>query len=72
MYIEVRGTGGVEDVNKALKHLSKIMKRDGILEEIYKRREFVKPSRKIKLKKDESRRRKRREERRIKKDQNSF
>jgi len=68
MYVEVKGKQGTEDVNRALKYLSKRMKKDGILEEIYARQEFVKPSRKRKLKKNEAIRRKKRDENRVKRD----
>ena len=68
MYVEVKGKQGLEDVNRALKYLSKRMKKDGILDEVYARQEFVKPSKKKILKRNEAFRRKRRDENRSKRD----
>jgi ribosomal protein S21 len=72
MYVEVQGKGTAEDVIHALKKLSKILKKDGILEEVYRRTEFVKPSKKRKMKRAEAIRRKKREESLKKKYKNDF
>ena len=72
MHIDVRGNGGIEEVNKALKHLSKLLKKEGIMEEVYRRQEYVKPSKKRKLKKSEAIRRKKRDEHRERKFKNTF
>jgi len=66
MYVEVKGKQGLEETNRALKYLSKRMKKEGVIDEIYARQEFVKPSKKRNMKRNEAIRRKRREENRIK------
>ena len=68
MHVDVKGKQGLDEVNRALKYLSKRMKKDGILDEIYTRQEFVKPSKKRNMKRNEAIRRKRRDENRAKRD----
>jgi ribosomal protein S21 len=65
MFVEVKGKGGIEDVNRALKYLSKKLKKEGIIEEIYARQEYVKPSKKRNMKRNEAFRRKIRDENRV-------
>lgn len=66
MFVEVRGKGTLEDVNKALKIFSKMVKKEGLLNEIYARQEFVKPSRKRQDKRSAARQRKIRDELKLK------
>ncbi len=66
MYVRV--TGNTEaDVQRAIRIFNKKVKEAGIIQEIYDRREYVKPSVKKKLKKEEAIRRRIRED---KKEQN--
>ena len=66
MYVKV--TGNTEaDVQRAIRIFNKKVKEAGIIQEIYDRREYVKPSVKKKLKKEEAIRRRIRED---KKEQN--
>jgi len=68
MYVEVKGKQGLEETNRALKYLSKRMKKEGVIDEIYSRQEFVKPSKKRNMKRNEAVRRKRRDETRASRD----
>lgn len=70
MYVTVRGDGSPEDVLKAIRTFSKQVKKEGVLEEVYSRQAYVKPSKKRKLKRMESIKRKKREERRVNKEEN--
>ena len=72
MYIEVRGKGDAADVAKALRLFSKMVKKEGLIEEIYSRQEYVKPSRKKKLKENEARRRKIWDEKKLRRNPESF
>jgi len=62
MYVKV--TGNTEaDLQRALRIFNKKVKEAGIIQEIYDRREYVKPSVKKKLKKEEAIRRRIRDDR---------
>ena len=63
MYVKV--TGNTEaDVQRAIRTFNKKVKEAGIIQEIYNRREYVKPSVKRKLKKEQAIRRRIQEEKR--------
>ena len=66
MYVKVTGNTDA-DVQRAIRIFNKKVKEAGIIQEIYDRREYVKPSVKKKLKKEEAIRRRIRED---KKEQN--
>ena len=66
MYVRVTGNTDA-DVQRAIRIFNKKVKEAGIIQEIYDRREYVKPSFKKKLKKEEAIRRRIRED---KKEQN--
>jgi len=66
MYVKVTGNTDM-DVQRAIRIFNKKVKEAGIIQEIYDRREYVKPSVKKKLKKEEAIRRRIRED---KKEQN--
>jgi len=66
MYVRVTGNTDA-DVQRAIRIFNKKVKEAGIIQEIYDRREYVKPSVKKKLKKEEAIRRRIRED---KKEQN--
>lgn len=62
MYVKV--TGNTEaDLQRALRIFNKKVKEAGIIQEVYDRREYVKPSVKKKLKKEEAIRRRIRDDR---------
>jgi small subunit ribosomal protein S21 len=63
MYIKVNE--GKDDLNKALKQFTKLVKKSELLQELRNREHFLKPSKKRKFKSQEAIRRKKREERRI-------
>lgn len=61
MYVKV--TGNTEaDLQRAIRIFNKKVKEAGIIQEVYDRREYVKPSLKKKLKKEEAIRRRVRDE----------
>ncbi len=62
MYIEVRGKCGVDEVARALKLFSKMIKKEGVLAEVFARQEYSKPSKKRKMKESAARQRKIRDE----------
>ena len=66
MYVKVTGNTDM-DVQRAIRIFNKKVKEAGIIQEVYDRREYVKPSVKKKLKKEEAIRRRIRED---KKEQN--
>jgi len=66
MYVKVTGNTDA-DVQRAIRIFNKKVKEAGIIQEVYDRREYVKPSVKKKLKKEEAIRRRIRED---KKEQN--
>jgi ribosomal protein S21 len=61
-YVKVTGNSDA-DIQRAIRIFNKKVKDAGIIQEIYSRREYVKPSVKKKLKHEESIRRRIREER---------
>ena len=68
MFIKVKVNGNTDDdLQKAISIFNKKVKQAGIIQEIYTRREYTKPSIKLKLKREEALRRRIREE---KKEQN--
>jgi small subunit ribosomal protein S21 len=72
--VKVRGIGVVvncrnerrhqQEVADALKELKKQMKKDGLMQELRRREEFVAPSKARRLKREASRKQRRRDERR--------
>ena len=66
MYVKVTGNTDA-DVQRAIRIFNKKVKEAGIIQEVYDRREYVKPSVKKKLKKEEAIRRRIRDD---KKEQN--
>ena len=63
MYVKVPGNTDA-DVQRAIRIFNKKVKEAGIIQEIYNRREYVKPSVKRKLKKEQAIRRRIQEEKR--------
>jgi ribosomal protein S21 len=63
MYVKVTGNTDA-DVQRAIRTFNKKVKEAGIIQEIYNRREYVKPSVKRKLKKEQAIRRRIQEEKR--------
>tara|TARA_Y100001963_G_C6754096_1_gene435799 strand:- start:1064 stop:1285 length:222 start_codon:yes stop_codon:yes gene_type:complete len=63
MYVKVTGNTDA-DVQRAIRIFNKKVKEAGIIQEIYSRREYVKPSVKRKLKKEQAIRRRIQEEKR--------
>tara|TARA_Y100000004_G_C8857108_1_gene387299 strand:+ start:325 stop:546 length:222 start_codon:yes stop_codon:yes gene_type:complete len=63
MYVKVTGNTDA-DVQRAIRIFNKKVKEAGIIQEIYNRREYVKPSVKRKLKKEQAIRRRIQEEKR--------
>jgi ribosomal protein S21 len=63
MYVKVTGNTDA-DVQRAIRTFNKKVKEAGIIQEIYSRREYVKPSVKRKLKKEQAIRRRIQEEKR--------
>jgi small subunit ribosomal protein S21 len=56
---------GKDELQKALKQFTKLVKKSELLQELRNREHFLKPSKKRKFKSQEALRRKKREERRI-------
>lgn len=63
MYIKVNE--GKDELNKALKQFTKLVKKSELLQELRNREHFLKPSKKRKFKSQEAIRRRKREERRV-------
>jgi small subunit ribosomal protein S21 len=63
--MEVIVKDGKDELNKALKQFSKMVKKSEIMQELRNREHFLKPSKKRKFKSEEAFRRKKREERRL-------
>jgi ribosomal protein S21 len=66
MYVEVKGESK-DDFERALKHFSKMVKKNDIVNEVKRREFYVTPSKKRILKRQESKRRKIRDARKIEK-----
>jgi ribosomal protein S21 len=66
MYVEVRGDSR-DDLDRAIKAFSKMVKKNDIINEVKKREFFVAPSKKRILKRQESKRRKIRDARKVQK-----
>jgi ribosomal protein S21 len=62
MFIKVND--GKDELNKALKQFTKMVKKSEIMQELKNREHFLKPSKKKKFKSQEALRRRKREERR--------
>lgn len=62
MYVKVNE--GKDDLNKALKQFTKMVKKSEIMQELRNREHFLKPSKKRIFKRQEALRRRKREERR--------
>lgn len=69
MYVKVTGSSE-QDFIRALKIFTKKVKDSGVIQEVYARREYVKPSLKRKLKAEEAFKRKIREEKKLKRNKN--
>lgn len=63
MYIKVND--GKDELNKALRQFSKMVKKSELIQELKNREHFLKPSKKRIFKRQEALRRRKREERRI-------
>lgn len=63
--MEVIVKDGKDELNKALKQFTKMVKKSELLQELKNREYFLKPSKKRKFKSKEALRRRKREERRI-------
>lgn len=63
MYVKVNE--GSDDINKALKHFTKLVKKSEIMQDLRNREFYRKPSKKRLFKQQEALRRRKREERRI-------
>lgn len=63
--MHVKVNEGKDDLNKALKQFTKMVKKSEILQELRNREHYLKPSKKRAFKKAEAFRRKKREERRV-------
>lgn len=63
MYVKVND--GKDDLQKALKVFSKMVKKSELIQELKNREHFLKPSKKRAFKRQEAFRRKKREERRL-------
>lgn len=63
MYIKVNE--GKDELNKALRHFSKMVKKSELIQELKNREHFLKPSKKRIFKRQEALRRRKREERRL-------
>ena len=70
MYIEVRGDS-VNDLERALRQFSKMVKRSEIINEVKRREFYVKKSKKAILKRQEALRRRIREEKKVEKKNNN-
>jgi ribosomal protein S21 len=66
MYVEVRGDSR-DDLDRAIKAFSKMVKKNDIINEVKRREFYVTPSKKRILKRQESKRRKIRDERKSQK-----
>ena len=63
MYVKVNE--GSDELNKALKHFSKIVKKSEIMQELRNREHYLSPSRKRTFKRQEALRRRKRDEKRM-------
>jgi ribosomal protein S21 len=67
LYVEVRGDGGREEVERALRVFSRMVKKAEIINEVKKREHYVKKSKKKILKRQEALRKRIREEKKVEK-----
>jgi len=63
MYVKVND--GKDDLNKALRQFTRMVKKSEIMQELKRREFFLKPSKKRQFKREEAIRRRKREERRV-------
>lgn len=63
--MQVKVNDGKDDLQKALRQFTRMVKKSEIMQELRKREYFLKPSKKRKFKREEAIRRRKREEKRV-------